>query len=173
MELYRTDHAVISDGHFRSNVTSIMERVVPLGGQLTDDPFGKIVVYRKLPVVQISEELPPNFPQAIKRLPVVPAPELRALASSLSNRLRILITIDFVARPCRSNNCSPGVSPAAYLRYLSLLNIGSPVSLPHGPGPDSSSSFGTTAGHYSSGSLPRSGPGYQQDTPDRTIVVPN
>lgn len=39
MELYRADHAMISGGHFRSHVTPIMERVVPLGGQLTDRPF--------------------------------------------------------------------------------------------------------------------------------------
>lgn len=49
------------------------------------------------------------------------------------------------------------------LRYsLPLLNIGPPVSLPYGPAPGSSSSFGTTEGRYSSGSLPISGPGYQK-----------
>ena len=78
-ELYSADHAVISGGHFRSNVTTIMERVVLLSSQLKDRPFHQVVVYRKLPVVQVNEELPPKFPQVIKRFTVVPAPELRDL----------------------------------------------------------------------------------------------
>ena len=84
MEFYRADHTMISGGHFRSNVTPIMERVVLPGGQLTDRPLRQVVVYRKFLVVQVSEELPPKFPQVIKRLPVVLAPELRSLTVPLA-----------------------------------------------------------------------------------------
>ena len=83
MELYRTDQAVISGGHFRPNVTPIMERVVSLGSLLTDRPFCQVVVYRKFPVVQVSEEFLPKFPQVIIRFTVVPAPELSDLGQFL------------------------------------------------------------------------------------------
>ena len=101
-----------------------MERVVPLCGQLTDGPFGKIIVYRKLPVVQVSEELLPKFPQEIKRFPVVPTPELQVLANTLSNQLRILITISFTVKLCLSRKRTSWVNPASvYPRSFAKISL--------------------------------------------------
>ena len=77
VKLHRTYDAVICGGHFRPGVTAVMERIVSLCGQLPDCPFGKVVVYRKVAVVQKSKKLLPELLQVIERFPVVLAPELR------------------------------------------------------------------------------------------------
>jgi len=37
-----------------------MIRIVPLGGQLADIPFGKIVVYRQITVLQVGKDFIPK-----------------------------------------------------------------------------------------------------------------
>lgn len=101
MELYRADHPVISGGYFRSHVP-IMERVVAFGSLRM--AVRQDCCLLELPVVQESEGLLPKFPQVIKLFHAVQAPELRTLASSLYNRLHILITPPFATRPDRSSN---------------------------------------------------------------------
>ena len=46
VKFHRTYYTVISGCHFRPGITTVMIRVVPLGGQFADGPFGKVVVYR-------------------------------------------------------------------------------------------------------------------------------
>ena len=46
VKFHRTYYTVISGRHFRPGITAVIIRIVTLGSQLADGPFGKIVVYR-------------------------------------------------------------------------------------------------------------------------------
>lgn len=78
MGLYRANYAVISGGHFRSNVTP--NGISCYAGW---SAYGWSVrqgcCLSKPLLVQESEELLPKFPQVIKRFTEVLAPELRRL----------------------------------------------------------------------------------------------
>lgn len=45
MEFCRADQTMVGHRRLNTDVAAIMERVVPLGGQLTDGPFRQVIVY--------------------------------------------------------------------------------------------------------------------------------
>lgn len=75
MEFYRADHAMASRRHLNIDVAAIMEQVVTLGGQLTDGPLRKIIVYREFTVIQVCKDLFPEPVQVIKGFRIILASE--------------------------------------------------------------------------------------------------
>ena len=75
MKLDCADHAVISGGHLSTRITAIMKGIVALGGQLSNGPLGKIVVYREFTVIQVCKDLFPEPVQVIKGFRIILASE--------------------------------------------------------------------------------------------------
>ena len=79
MKLDRAYHAVISGGHLCPLVTAIMKEIVPLDGQLPDDPLSQVVVDRQFTVLQVSKDLVPKMFQVVEGFRVTGTPEFRFL----------------------------------------------------------------------------------------------
>ena len=79
MKLDRAYHAVVSGCHPRPFIAAVMEGVVPLDGQLPDDPFGQVVVQRQFTVLQISKDLVPKMFQVVEGFRVTGTSEFRFL----------------------------------------------------------------------------------------------
>lgn len=66
MKLQRSNHTVISGSHFCSCIITTMKRTITLSRELSDDSFGKIIIYWKFPHLVRKKSHPQNNSDNLK-----------------------------------------------------------------------------------------------------------